>query len=173
MCFHKCWISKGAGSRLITQNWLLDLRTTLPLLWLRKWPSPLQEVTNQQSVSTADDWETALTLTGLRTATTGPMGTPGIQCHHAMTGSSLWGTHLPHQRVTSSYAGSRATSHLPHPVPPHSTPLACVHFLIKVSCNSIWLVKHKSYLKLWLLEIWERSVSTLARTSKDLGWMLS
>ena len=97
---------------------------------------------DQQSVSTADDWETALTLTGRRTATTGPMGAPGIQWHHAMTGSSFWGTHLPRQRAASAYAGSRALSPLPHPVPPHSTSLACVHFLIKVSCNSICNINH-------------------------------
>lgn len=68
-----------------------------------------------------------------------------------------------------SYAGPRTMSFLPQP--PHATSLVYIHFLIRISCNSIWLMDHKSYLKLWFLVIWECSFSIYQQ--KNLGGMLS
>lgn len=56
-----------------------------------------------------------------------------------------------------SHAGSRTMSLLPQPYTLLLLPMFT--FLSRVSCTSIWLVKHKSYMKLGFLVIWERGFS--------------
>lgn len=145
VCSRKFWRAGKAGSRPISQDQVLAVRTTPPLLWLKKWPSPLQEV-NKSGVHSYYRWlqkHSNSDMTGnpapQDTLTHGNTVAPHC-ARKLIRKSSSW------KQVTMSYAGPRTMSVLPQP--PHPTSFVYIHFLIRVSCNSIWLMGHKSYLKL-------------------------